>query len=300
MKKHIFGGLTVLLLAVSNAAAAPYEVIANRAMVRKMPTAAGEGVGVVLKGRIIDGAPVKNWVLVGLSDGSKGYIFGKALKALAKDTPVMPIEPGFSVLANGGRVDELKNESVAVPQTPLAQGGIHQKVEVAVPAMRTIKIKGVGQGESDNARGLTAQIAKIGEENEKLKKEVAKAATQQKALQIALANADSRLREAVADKHRLTMELRDSNNRLADVEARLKHVHAGGRGKLLALADAGEPVQFTGVGEAQIAALDGRTALRFPISMTKKADKVFMSAKAERYLQGAYVYYILDSSSLSF
>ena len=301
MGKTFWGTFLFLAMVASNVAAEPYEVTANRAVVRKMPTASGPAIAVVLKGEVVDGTSVKGWLLVELCNGDKGYIFGKVLKPAKSEATVMAIEPGFArIAATQQPVAENKKTDAKVAATPLDQGGIQLKAEAADQKLSIIRIRGVEPGVADNVKALAARNVTLEKENERLKKVEEKASNELKALQSALASVDSRLRAVVLDKQRLEQESRTLTKQLAEAEGRLKLVQAGGKGKLLALADAGEAVYFTGVGEAQLASLDGRTAIRFPVSMTRKADRVFMPVKAERYLQGAHVYYILDSSALSF
>jgi len=301
VKNIALGAFIFVAATAANVAADPYEVIVKRAVVRQMPTASGAGMAVALKGQVVDGVSVKNWVLVELANGAKGYIFGKALKAAQNGTPVVSIQPGFAQVAGkAGIAKQVGKERGVVAQPPLDLGGIPTKEEAAVSKMRVIKIKGLMPGEADNVKALTAQITSLEEENARLKKVEDKTSLELRALQNALASVDSRLQSTLSDKRRLEQESRALTDQLAAAEGKLKQVYAGGRGKLLALADSGEAVYFTGVGEAQIASLDGRSALRFPVSIAKKADKVFMPVKAERYLHGAFVYYVLDSSALSF
>lgn len=146
----------------------------------------------------------------------------------------------------------------------------------------------------------TAQIKALQVEKTKLSAEVTKHLGEIKALQVALASADSRFRESEITRQKMSAELKSLKEQYAELQARFAEMTDGGKNKLVALADRGESVFFKGVGEAKMAAVEGRTVLRFPLTMSSKADKAFMGAKAERHLQGAYAYYILDSKLLAF
>lgn len=181
---------------------------------------------------------------------------------------------------------------------PLVSGGKMPSGRVVsiIPAEPVVNTKVM-----EDAKNLAiAQAKALQVENAKLMAENIKRSGEIKSIQSALANADSRFREADSDRQKLSGELKVLKDQYAALQAQFAAVADGGKSKLLVLADRGEAVFFKGVGEAVMAAAEGKTILRFPLTTSSKADKAFMGAKAERHLQGAYAYYILDSKLLAF
>jgi hypothetical protein len=145
-----------------------------------------------------------------------------------------------------------------------------------------------------------AQVKALQVENAKLKESTGKHAVELKAVQVALANAEARLRDTEADREKLVAELKAVRSQLAAATHGQLLNKVESANKMLTLADNGSPVIFNGVGEAKIAALDGRSVLRFPVSFSNKTDGIFNEVKADRHIQGDFVYYIVDSNTLAF
>lgn len=184
---------------------------------------------------------------------------------------------------------------------PLDGGGAHppamqRVVNIIPPEPTRIDLKAM---ESANEI-LSTQLKTTQAENAKLKAEATRHSGEIKAVRAALASADSRLRQSEEDRRKLSAELKNLEAKHLAVTKELKEALAGGKNKLLLMADNGEAVYFKGVGEALMAAGDGLTVLRFPLSAANKADKIFIGAKAERRLQGAYAYYVVDTKLLAF
>jgi len=194
-----------------------------------------------------------------------------------------------------GNMPEKKVEKLP----PLVPGGNMSPDRVV--SIAPVESKAGVKTTTETSRGTAiAQIKALQVEKTKLAEEVTKHLGEIKALQAALASADSRFRESEITRQKISGELKSLKEQYAELQVRFAAMADGGKNKFIALADRGEAVFFKGVGEAKMAADEGRTVLRFPLTASSKADKAFMGAKAERYLQGVYAYYIIDSKLLTF
>jgi hypothetical protein len=193
------------------------------------------------------------------------------------------------------------------PPAPSQPAIEHAEKAVPVKVLKHVSIISLQSQEHEDAKiieaardSALAQVKTLQAENAKLKESAGKHAAELKAVQVALANAAARLRETEAEREKLTAELITVRSQLAAATHGQQLNKAGSDVKMLNLADNGAPVFFNGVGEAKIAALDGRSVLRFPISFSNKTDGIFSEVKADRHIQGDFVYYIVDSNILAF
>jgi len=278
--------------------AATYEVAVARAVVRESPSAVSAELATISKGHVVDGTIADSgWLQIVLEDGSKGYLFLKILKPAGPKATPAPVVPKKRVGTKPPLAADTKSGLYA--GQPASQSGVNQKGQV-IGDGKVLKIRGVEAKDLDTAKKMGEELVLQQKENERLHGELDRLTAELKAAQNELRGVNPRLQALQADRARLISELQTLSKKLSESEKRLKQIYASGKDKMLSLADTGEAVMFKGVGEAQIATADGRAVLRFPLSLTRKADMAFLPAGAEKYQQGQYVYYVLDSSVLSF
>lgn len=121
-----------------------------------------------------------------------------------------------------------------------------------------------------------------------------------KAVQAALASTEQRLQQSEVVRTRLVEELKVTHGQLTACQARINAMTNDDNRKLMLLADKGEAVLFREVGEAQMAVLNGRSVLRFPLTAATRADRALLGIKSERYLNGSFAYYIVDTKFLNY
>lgn len=147
-----------------------------------------------------------------------------------------------------------------------------------------------------------AQVTALQAENKSLQEELSRRTAELKALQTALASANSRLKSAENEKQRLLAEMKEA----AAVQpvpavpvAPQQRNHEADTTNLISLVDSrGEAVFFNGVGEARMATTGDITIIRFPATAIGRADKMLMDRGASRLTHGRFVYFTIPSDRL--
>lgn len=153
---------------------------------------------------------------------------------------------------------------------------------------------------ADSKTSVTTQAVGIQLETQKLNKTQARDNEVLKAVQAALASTEQRLQQSEVARIRLVDELKTMHGQLTACQARINAMTNDDSRKLMLLADKGEAVLFREVGEAQVAVLNGRSVLRFPLTAATRADRALLGIKSERYLNGSFAYYIVDTKLLNY
>lgn len=195
----------------------------------------------------------------------------------------------------GLKVERVKADatSPAAKGSPVPARVVSINLPVPKPA---VDVKSIEEARD----ALSLQVKELQAENQKLKVEAAKREGNTKSIQSALANADLQVKHLGEERQKLVLELQTVKAQMEVANTDLQVLRTGGKNKLILLADSGEAVFFKGIGEAQMAASEGMSVIRFPLTASKKADKVLMGAKAEKHMNGAFVYYMLNSNDLVF
>lgn len=216
----------------------------------------------------------------------KGYIWGADIpRDVAEKVGVKFSEVQQEAIARTGQISP-KRESSSLSA---------REVSVKLPEARIL----IDSKPIEAARtALETQVKIMHAENQKLKADAAKNFGNAKNIQAALANSDSKVKQIEGERQKLSLEIQEVKLQLTAANTELLALRMGGKSKLVTLADSGEAVFFKGIGEARMAAADGKSVIRFPLTASNKADKVLLGAKAEKHMNGAFVYYIMDSVGL--